>query len=643
MSSPRLPSTPRLHHTGQRLVFAYRRALVVVAHLLLWSTAFFGAYLLRFDFRLTEQATDLIGPSLVLLLLARTLVTAALNGFRGMWRYTGSRDLLSLVKSTTLSSCLFVVLLAALGIRTFPRSIVVIDWLGAIILVGGLRFGSRLLRELAMQTAPDIETQVRILIAGAGNTGEALLREIQRTYASRFQVVGFVDDDPAKLNATIHGVQVLGPIEGAASLTAGLDVKQVIVAMPKAPGERLRRLIADCKPLGVAVRTVPGLDHLMDARVSVQHIRDVAIEDLLGREPVELDASGVFAFLRGQRVLVTGAGGSIGSELCRQIARFSPERLILVEQAENALFTVEQQLRLMHDLTWSSHIADVYDVARLQQIFAVERPTVVLHAAAHKHVPIMEDNPGEAIKNNVMGTKHVADMACAFRAERFILISTDKAVNPISVMGATKRLAELYVQARGRESETQFITVRFGNVLGSNGSVIPIFKEQIARGGPVTVTDPQMTRYFMTIPEACQLVLQAGAMGEGGELFMLDMGEPVRIVDLARDLIILSGLIPGQDIEIHYSGIRKGEKLYEELCLSGDNIDRTRHPKIFIGRTAPRALREMNWMLSDLEAKAVAGLANEHLREALMALAREDGERWPEAPAAPAQVVALRA
>jgi FlaA1/EpsC-like NDP-sugar epimerase len=380
-------------------------------------------------------------------------------------------------------------------------------------------------------------------------------------------------------------VPVLGTTDRLAELCVQHGAQQVLITMASAPGSTVRRISKLAEEAGLPTKIIPGLFEIAGGRVELTRIRPVAIEDLLRREPVDLDTEAIAKDLRERVVLVTGAGGSIGSELCRQVATFRPSRLLLAERAENNLFEIHRELTARHrDLEIIPLIADATDPERMRQIFATYAPYAVFHAAAHKHVPMMEWNPGEALKNNVFGTKTVADLAHDHRVASFVMISTDKAVNPTSVMGATKRVAEMYVQALAKRSETRFVTVRFGNVLGSAGSVIPIFRQQIESGGPVTVTHPEMRRYFMTIPEACQLVLQAGSMGEGGEIFVLDMGEPVKIVDLARDLIRLSGFRPDEDIEIEFTGVRPGEKLFEEISTDAENADKTRHPKIYVGR-----------------------------------------------------------
>ena len=528
-----------------------------------------------------------------ILLGLRLVVYQALGLFRGMWKYTGARDLKAIVLATTASSVLF---LGALGLlfRTFPRSVLIIEWALCIMLVGGTRFAYRAMTA-DRRPAPKKDAKAnRLLIVGAGDAGELLLREVHRNHSIRFEVVGFVDDNREKLHAHIHGVKELGTVEQLPALVVDHEVDEVIIAVPTATGAQVRRIVDRCKEAGVRFKTIPGLDQLIDGRVTLNQLRDVAIEDLLGRDEVELDMEAISELMRGHVVMITGAGGSIGSELCRQISRFAPSKLLLVERTENNLFHIHRELEAHHPLVpLVPCMADVADAGRMEDLFQRYRPTVVFHAAAYKHVPMMEWNPGEAIKNNVIGTRILADAADRHGVERFVMVSTDKAVNPTSVMGAAKRVAEIYVQSLSQRSKTRFVTVRFGNVLGSAGSVIPTFKEQIAAGGPVTVTHPEMKRYFMTIPEACQLVLQAGTMGHGGEIFILDMGQPMKIADLARDLITLSGLTPGVDIEIKFTGVRPGEKLFEELSVDDEAAEKTRHPKIFVGRFRPYELERI--------------------------------------------------
>lgn len=608
-------------------IIAYRRVLVIGVHLALWTVALALALLVRFEFDIPRAYFGFVPKLLALSLAIRGLMHWRLGLFHGLWRYSGSRDLLSLIKAATLSSALLAAAWAFGGSGVFPRSVFVLDYVFSIMIVGGLRFGIRTIHDVTLQSAaPPSGTDSarrRILVLGAGDAGEMLVREIVRTHARRYETVGFLDDSSAKQGEQIHGIPVLGPISEVANQIHARRVDEVILAIPSMPGREMRRIVELCRPTGVTLRTVPGLDSLIDGTVTVSQLAEVKIEDLLGREPVKLDTAAIDGFLEDRVVLVTGAGGSIGSELCLQIARFSPKRLILVEQAENNLFEVHRALRASFpDLEAVPYIADVCDTKRLEAVFEAERPAVVFHAAAHKHVPMMESNPGEAIKNNVFGTKKVADTAARFGVATFVMVSTDKAVNPTSVMGVSKRTAEIYVQALSQRTETQFVTVRFGNVLGSAGSVIPIFKQQIAQGGPVTVTHPDMKRYFMTIPEACQLILQAGTMGRGGEIFILDMGEPVKIVDLARDLIRLSGFTPEEDIGIAFTGMRPGEKLFEELSFDAEKAEKTRHDKIFVGTFRPYPWDEVERGLAELHALS-DGSSGIRIRQAFQQLVPE--------------------
>jgi FlaA1/EpsC-like NDP-sugar epimerase len=610
----------------RNLIIAYRRFFVVTVHLLLWTGALTASLLLRFDFAVPSAIWRLVPKLLALSLFVRAMVHWRYGLFHGLWRYSGSRDLLSLLKAAMLSSVIIAAVWGFLLTGTFPRSILILDYAFGILLVGGLRFGIRTVREAFIQsarTAPDSGERRRVLILGAGDAGEALMREIIRIYGHRYEPVGFLDDAPNKQNERIHGVPVIGEIGDVELLAKRERIDEIILAMPSMTGKEIRRVVELCRPTGASLRTLPSVDSLIDGRVTVSQLAEVAIEDLLGRAPVQLDNEALEGFIHGRSVLVTGAGGSIGSELCKQICRFGAKKLILVEQAENNLFEVHRALIAEHKhVTVAPYVADICDSRRLDAIFEAERPAVVFHAAAHKHVPMMEGNPGEAIKNNVFGTKKVADTAHRYDVEKFVMVSTDKAVNPTSIMGASKRAAEIYVQALSQRSKTHFITVRFGNVLGSAGSVIPIFRQQIAKGGPVTVTHPEMRRYFMTIPEACQLILQAGAMGRGGEIFILDMGEPVKIVDLARDLVRLSGFTPDEDIAITFTGIRPGEKLFEELTFDAEKAAKTRHPKIFVGNLRPHAWPHVERCLERMH-QLTDGSSPERIRAAFLELVPE--------------------
>lgn len=612
----------------RNLIIAYRRFFVVLVHLILWTAGLTASLLLRFEFVIPHAISALVPKLLLITLVVRTVVYWQVGLFHGLWRYSGSRDLLSLLKAATLSSLAIAAVWAFIQTGTFPRSVLVLDFAFSILIVGGLRFGIRTIREAVIQsghTMPAEGDRRRLLVIGAGDAGEMLMREIVRIYKHRYEPVGFLDDAPAKQNEQIHGVPVLGVINDVALVAKREQIDEIILAIPSMTGQEMRRMVERCRPTGASIRTLPGVDSLIDGRVTVSQVSQVAIEDLLGRAPVTLDTEALHGFIRGRSVLVTGAGGSIGSELCKQICRFGPKKLILVEQAENNLFEVHRALLAeFKHVSTVPYVADICDSRRLEAIFETERPLVVFHAAAHKHVPMMEENPGEAIKNNVFGTKKVADTAHRFGVEKFVMVSTDKAVNPTSIMGASKRAAEIYVQALSQRSRTHFITVRFGNVLGSAGSVIPIFKQQIARGGPVTVTHPEMRRYFMTIPEACQLILQAGTMGRGGEIFILDMGEPVKIVDLARDLIRLSGFTPDEDIAITFSGTRPGEKLFEELTFDAEKAEKTGHPKIFVGTFRPNAWDQVERCLERLHA-LTDGSAPDRIKAAFRELVPEYG------------------
>jgi FlaA1/EpsC-like NDP-sugar epimerase len=582
----------------------YRTVISVLVHTLLFALALFLSFCLRYDFKFNNPPNwiaDEYLSYLLLTLVVKIAIFGALGLYRDSWRYVGLRDLFSIIKATHISviTCLAAVWISAwLGWyppkdkldRTYwiPNSIFLLDWVSTIAAISAARIGYRFYYE-ELRTLNAV-SQVRLLIVGVGDIADSILREIIRTSEDRYRVVGFLDDDRSKRRSRIRGVEVLGTTEEIRQVCKQHDVDEVLIALPSSPQKKIRHLINLCQGMNLRFRTVPAVSDLIEGKVQVSQIRPVDIEDLLGRDPVTLDIQAIGDYIRGRVILVTGAGGSIGSEMCRQIARFQPRKLLLVERMENALFEINRELeRNCPDLVRLPLVADIADTARILNILETERPTAIFHAAAHKHVPMMEWNPGEAIKNNVLGTKCLADAATKAGVAKFVMISTDKAVNPTSVMGCTKRVAEMYVQQlrEHRPGTTEFVTVRFGNVLGSSGSVVPIFKEQIARGGPVTVTHPEMTRYFMTIPEASQLVLQAGAMGKGGEIFLLDMGEPVKIVQLAMDLITLSGLRPNEDVEIQFSGIRPGEKLFEELSITGEDVARTAHPKIGIIKKRP--------------------------------------------------------
>lgn len=556
------------------------------------------ALFLRFEFNLARAIPymAILSARLPALISARIMAYSAFGLYSRLWQFASIGELVAIVGAGTLASLADYVILHAIRSEGFPRSITLLVWMLNIILAGASRFFARLRREWpgwprlygpARNGSLDgrMTTACRILIVGAGEAGLIVANELRTHPELGHEVVGFVDDDAAKQGYMLAGLLVMGTRENLPGLIRRHAIEEVIIAMPSAPGGVIRDIVRACEGLGVRVRTLPGVYELIDGKVDVSRIRDVDIADLLRREEIKVDLKTIGGYLTGKRVLVTGAGGSIGQELSRQISRFSPETLLLLGHAENDIYDIHLELQEAHQgLDVIPVIADIRDGIRIESIFANSGPDVVFHAAAHKHVPLMEANPEEAINNNVFGTWNLACAADRHGVSRFVLISTDKAVNPSSVMGSTKRAAEMLVQALDRQSETRFMAVRFGNVLGSRGSVIPLFKRQIANGGPITVTDPEMVRYFMTIPEAVQLVIQAAAMGEGGEVFVLDMGDPVKILDLACDLVRLSGLELGKDIEIVFTGMRPGEKLVEELLTAEEGTIATCHKRIFVAR-----------------------------------------------------------
>lgn len=541
------------------------------------------SYALRFNTHDLSAHAHQIMTIIPLMLVLRLGVFVVTGLYRGMWRFTGMRDLISLVKAVTVSSGLaMTVLFLAFRLEEYPRSVFIIDWFVVLVLVGGSRFSYRLLREGWLKRTGDPHGSGKnVLIVGAGRTGEMLLREILGNYQLHYTPVGFVDDDRKKRNMTIHGYRVMGNSHEIPRIVKEYDVAEVLLAIPAASGAAKRRIMLTCKSAGIKSKTLPAVGNILDGSAKVSMLRAFQIEDLLGRAPAQLDTALIREYLRDKTVMITGAGGSIGSELCRQVAQFSPKQLVLFERTEFNLYQIKMNLReLFPGVQIQPVIGDILNQHRVEQTFARFMPDVVFHAAAYKHVPLMEMNPIEALWNNVHGTAVVARCAHAYGVRKFVMISTDKAVRPTNIMGVSKRIAEIICQGIGSVSKTQFVTVRFGNVLNSVGSVIPLFNRQIEKGGPITVTHPDIYRYFMTIPESVQLIMQAGALGKGGELFMLDMGEPVKIADLARDMITLSGLEPGKDIKIVYIGLRPGEKLHEELLAAGEEIKSTLHEKI---------------------------------------------------------------
>ncbi|WP_346355407.1 nucleoside-diphosphate sugar epimerase/dehydratase [Azotosporobacter soli] len=531
-----------------------------------------------------------------------SLLTFHLFGlYNRLWRYAGVSELMRIVVSVTTSSLMLGLGMIA-GSVVLPRSLPIISWLFTLGFICANRLAIRMVYRFVLHKDSKIGLPTRVLIIGAGDTGVMIAKEIQLRQYEEKKVIGFVDDSTYKLNQVLAGVKVLGNRFALTEIIKQHNVEEVIIAMPSAPSDVIRDIILACKSKLCLVKTIPGIYELIEGAESAQQLREVDLEDLLRRDPVKLDLLQISQVLKGKRVLVTGAGGSIGSELCRQIAKMAPASLMLLGKGENSIYEIHTELcEKKPELLLKTVIADVRDAARLNEVFDEYKPQVIFHAAAHKHVPLMEAQPVEAVRNNIFGTKTVAEAADKFGAEIFVMISTDKAINPTSVMGATKRIAELIIQDMNQMSATKFVAVRFGNVLGSRGSVVPLFKRQIAKGGPVTITHPDVCRYFMTIPEASQLVLQAGAMANGGEVFVLDMGEPIKIVDMACDLIKLSGLTPYADIEIKFTGLRPGEKMFEELLTEDEGTKASKHKKIFVANLKEIEAKKLMGVLAELK------------------------------------------
>ena len=600
----------------KRAILNAKRIIVIVSDTVSIALAYWFAFALRFNFSIPEMHYKMFFATLPVLVVIRVLCFYFFGLYSGVWRYASMNDLLRILKATTLSSFLFFIYVGFVyHLMDFSRSVFVIDWFIIVCLIGGSRFFYRLFREFYPVRAG--EEKKKVLIIGAGSAGEMLLREMKQNPRIGYEPVGFLDDNSAKRGMRIHDVSVLGRIGDIEKVVDMKRVEEAVIAIPSLTGKEMRRITRLCDSAGITCKTVPAISDILDGSVHVNQIREVSIEDLLGRERVELNMEEITRYLKGKRVMVTGAAGSIGSELCRQIMKIGPERLILFERVENELYRIDMEFsKTFQGKPYAMVLGDILDTERLEWAMETYRPQVVFHAAAYKHVPIMESHPLEALKNNVRGTYNVAKASVGHGVEKFVLISTDKAVSPANVMGATKRIAELICQGMNEEKRTKFIAVRFGNVLNSAGSVIPLFKQQIVKGGPVTVTHPEMTRYFMSIPEAAQLVMQAGAMGKGGEIFVLDMGEPVKIEDLARDMIRLMGFKAGDDIDIIFTGLRPGEKLHEELVAEGEESVKTVHEKITMVKSPPVDWRELQPKVEEILA-SVNGYDPKAVLEAL--------------------------
>lgn len=575
-----------------------RFLMIVLVYGLISTLSVWLAYQLRFDFFVSGEERELrflveIPYTLIWVVPVKLIALALFRQYSGLLGYFGTPDLYRLMKAVLVGSAVVgIIRLQVPAIAVPPRGVILMDFLLTIVMLGGFRTGCRMFREAVVKPRQEFSRSeaFRIAILGAGDVGASLAKELLNRRGLRRVPIAFLDDNPTKWNQRIHNVPVVGGLSRLEELKKKLRIEEVVIAMPNAPAKKIGEIVRHLQRLHIKFVTVPSVDQMATGKVRLSQFRDVEIQDLLGREPVSIERESIREMVTDSVILVTGAGGSIGSELCRQIITYNPARLLMLEQSEYLLFEIEQQLM---EKGFSGIVlplvANILDKQRIEQIFERYKPEIVFHAAALKHVPMMEVQPSEAVKVNVLGTAILADEALRRNVRRFVMISTDKAINPTSVMGASKRLAEMYVQSLSGDQSpdgTAFMAVRFGNVLGSSGSVIPTFKRQIANGGPVRVTHPDVTRYFMTIPEAVGLVLQCGCQGNGGEIFVLDMGKPVRIVDLARDLIELSGLRADEDIEIEYIGLRPGEKLFEELQHAGENTRETSHPKVmcFVGK-----------------------------------------------------------
>ena len=565
--------------------------LMIFSDVLIFTLSIVVSYLFRFEFSLSPFYIQQIKTVLLWIVPLKIIIFLFSGVYRGMWRYTSIRDFWLLARVCLLSTLLILaVILYMSGFQGYSRAIFIIDGILTFLLVGGklmairsyfAGFANPKIRE---ELFPKV-TYKNVLIIGAGSAGEKILREIFENNQLHYRVIGFIDDDPQKKGRSIHGVPVLGNLGIITSILEKEDVKEILIAIPSANGDQIRNIVETCKDCDVSYKILPGMGELIDGRVSIKILRDISYEDLLGRPPVQLDTTGISGYLDGKTVLITGCGGSIGSELCRQVIKYQPNYLILLDAGEMNLFNIQMELqneRYFHKC--EAILGQVQNELLMEDIFKKYKPQVVFHAAAYKHVPMLEKNPWEAVFNNIIGSRTAMEMSIKYHVERFVLVSTDKAVRPSNVMGASKRVTELIMQSLQGNSPL-LMAVRFGNVIGSSGSVIPVFRRQIEKGVPVTVTHPEVNRYFMTIPESTQLVLQAAAMGKGGEVFILKMGTPVKIADMARDLIRLSGKEPDVDIKIIYTGLRDGEKLYEELITEGEDILSTGHEKIMVLRS----------------------------------------------------------
>jgi FlaA1/EpsC-like NDP-sugar epimerase len=593
--------------------------LMLLTDALIFIAALMMSYLFRFEFVVAGINFKQISDLLLWIVPLKIFIFFVFGLYRGMWRYTSVRDFWLLVQACFVST---VIIMAMILIITrfsgYSRSVFIADGIITFVLTGGVRMAIRSFFAIFGNQMTNIHPSLmsnltRVLIIGAGDAGEKILRETIDNYKLNYEVVGFIDDDEQKQGRTIHGVRVLGSVNRLPKILKRETIHQILIAVPSANGDQVRRIVETCQKCNVSYKILPGIGDLIDGRVSVKLLRDISYEDLLGRSPVQLNIKDIRKYLDDKTILITGCGGSIGSELCRQVVKYQPHRLILLDASESNLFNIHMEILNEHFYrNCEAILGFVQDEKLMNSVFAKYKPEVVFHAAAYKHVPMMEKNPWQAVFNNIIGSRVVMEMSVKYHVDRFVLVSTDKAVRPTNVMGASKRITELIMQCQ-QGNGTRFMAVRFGNVVGSSGSVIPLFRRQIEQGGPVTVTHPEINRFFMTIPESTQMILQAGTMGEGGEIFILRMGTPIKIADMARDLIRLSGKEPDVDIKIVFTGLREGEKLYEELITVGEDILPTDHKKVMVlksnglfgGAKAPQEARKYLYeKLNELEIMA---------------------------------------
>lgn len=610
--------------------------VLILADMVLLAISYLLAYVVRFEAHIGANELLVIKQTIVPVVLCKLSVFYFFNLYRGMWRYTGIVDLLNVIKAVVVSFLFIITVILMLSrFQGFSRSVFIIDALFSLILIAGTRLVIRLLLSTTIfslnKNGINSNEHKKMIIIGAGDAGEKVVREIYDNPKMKYRIVGFVDDDKNKVGKQIHGIKVLGSIDELKKIVKNEGVDEILIAVPSAVGKEMRRIVETCDLTRILYKTLPGMGEIIDGKISIKAIRDISYKDLLGRHPVQLENDKISKFLKDKRVLITGAGGSIGSELCRQICKYEPSLVVLFDAGESNLYSIQMELKhVVTYLKYRAVLGRIQDKGLVDEVFRKYKPDVVFHAAAYKHVPLVERNPWEAVYSNIVGTNTLVKAAIAHKVGRFVLVSTDKAVRPTNIMGASKRVTEKIVQSHLSCPATKFMAVRFGNVIGSSGSVIPLFRHQIEKGGPVTVTHPEITRFFMTIEEASQLILQAFTMGEGGEIFILEMGTPVKIVDMARDMIRLSGKEPDTDIEIKFIGLRPGEKLYEELITEGEGIVKTEHEKILVLKnnvpTKVRTLQESEFNnLSYLEEKIreLKALADTHDARGIKAKLKE--------------------